>query len=57
MRKLVCVDTIEERIDEMITGKSRLADLAVDAGENWITELGTEELRELFTLGAEAVGE
>ncbi|MBF6232449.1 DEAD/DEAH box helicase [Nocardia farcinica] len=57
VRKLVCVDTIEERIDEMITGKSRLADLAVDAGENWITELGTEELRELFTLGAEAVGE
>jgi len=57
VRKLVCVDTIEERIDEMITGKSRLADLAVGAGENWITELGTDELRELFTLGAEAVGE
>ncbi|WP_067860472.1 DEAD/DEAH box helicase [Nocardia shimofusensis] len=57
VRKLVCVDTIEERIDEMITGKSRLADLAVGAGENWITELGTDELRELFTLGSEAVGE
>src|SRR5690606_7185167 len=57
VRKLVCVDTIEERIDEMITGKSRLADLAVGAGEQWITELGADELRELFTLGAEAVGE
>ncbi|MCP2277311.1 DEAD/DEAH box helicase [Nocardia amikacinitolerans] len=57
VRKLVCVDTIEERIDEMINGKRRLADLAVGAGENWITELSTDELRDLFTLGAEAVGE
>ncbi|WP_435826365.1 DEAD/DEAH box helicase [Nocardia asteroides] len=57
VRKLVCVDTIEERIDEMISGKKQLADLAVGAGENWITELSTDELRDLFTLGAEAVGE
>lgn len=57
VRKLVCVDTIEERIDEMINGKKALADLAVGAGENWITEMSTDELRELFTLGAEAVGD
>ncbi|RBO85526.1 DEAD/DEAH box helicase [Nocardia puris] len=57
VRKLVCVDTIEERIDEMINGKRRLADLAVGAGENWITELSTDDLRDLFTLGTEAVGE
>lgn len=57
VRKLVCVDTIEERIDEMITGKRELADLAVGVGENWITELGNDELARLFTLGAEAVGE
>ncbi|MEU7143188.1 DEAD/DEAH box helicase [Nocardia sp. NPDC046473] len=57
VRKLVCVDTIEERIDEMINGKRQLADLAVGAGENWITEMSTDDLRELFTLGAEAVGE
>lgn len=57
VRKLVCVDTIEERIDEMSNGKSRLADLAVGSGETWITELSTDELRELFALGAEAVGD
>ncbi|MBF6219655.1 DEAD/DEAH box helicase [Nocardia abscessus] len=57
VRKLVCVDTIEERIDEMINGKRQLADLAVGAGENWITELSTDELRDLFALGAAAVGE
>ncbi|WP_280254177.1 DEAD/DEAH box helicase [Nocardia abscessus] len=57
VRKLVCVDTIEERIDEMINGKRQLADLAVGAVENWITELSTDELRDLFALGAAAVGE
>ncbi|MFG1793882.1 DEAD/DEAH box helicase [Nocardia sp. NPDC049149] len=57
VRKLVCVDTIEERIDEMINGKRQLADLAIGAGENWITELSTDELQHLFALGAEAVGE
>jgi len=57
VRKLVCVGTVEERIDALITGKRELADLAVGAGEGWVTELGTEELRELFSLGADAVGE
>ncbi|WP_233434660.1 DEAD/DEAH box helicase [Nocardia yamanashiensis] len=57
VRKLVCVDTIEERVDDMLRGKSKLADLTVSAGEKWITELGDDELRELFALGAEAVGE
>ncbi|WP_040805125.1 DEAD/DEAH box helicase [Nocardia concava] len=57
VRKLVCVDTIEERVDDMLKGKSQLADLTVGTGENWITELGDEELRALFALGSEAVGE
>lgn len=57
VRKLVCVGTVEERIDTLISGKRDLADLAVGAGEGWITELGTAELRELLTLGADAVGE
>ncbi|WP_433680688.1 DEAD/DEAH box helicase [Nocardia sp. CA-119907] len=57
VRKLICVDTIEEKIDEMISGKRQLADLAIGAGENWITELSTDELHQLFALGAEAVGD
>ncbi|MFF0491073.1 DEAD/DEAH box helicase [Nocardia sp. NPDC004068] len=57
VRKLVCVDTIEERIDDMIGGKQELANLTVGTGENWITELSSDELRELFALGPEAVGE
>lgn len=57
VRKLVCVGTLEERIDEMISGKQELAELAVGAGENWITELSTEQLHSLLSLGDEAVGE
>ena len=56
VRKLVCVGTVEERIDALITSKRELADLAV-GGERWVGELGSEALRELLTLGDEAVGE
>ncbi|HEY5855026.1 MAG TPA: DEAD/DEAH box helicase [Aldersonia sp.] len=57
VRKLVCVGTVEERIDAMLTGKQELADLAVGTGENWVTELSTDELRDLLRLGDDAVGE
>ena len=57
VRKLVCVGTVEERIDNLISSKRELADLAVGSGEGWVTELGTDDLRELLTLGADAVGE
>jgi SNF2 family DNA or RNA helicase len=41
----------------MIANKRALADLVVGDGEGWLTELSTAELRQLFALGAEAVGE
>ncbi|MET8383337.1 C-terminal helicase domain-containing protein, partial [Streptosporangium canum] len=55
VRKFICVDTLEERIDEMIERKKALAESVVGAGEDWITNLSTEHLRELFRLGPEAV--
>ncbi|AHH95848.1 DEAD/DEAH box helicase [Kutzneria albida] len=57
VRKFVCVGTLEERVDEMITQKRALAQLAVGAGEDWLTELSTGQLRELFALSQEAVGD
>lgn len=57
VRKIVCVGTLEERIDTMIATKRELADLAVGTGESWVTEMSTEELGELLRLGEEAVGE
>ncbi|MFI9006673.1 DEAD/DEAH box helicase [Actinosynnema sp. NPDC053489] len=56
VRKFVCVGTLEERIDRMIEEKRGLAQLVVGAGEDWLTELSTGELRELFALSGEAVG-
>ncbi|KAA2261276.1 DEAD/DEAH box helicase [Solihabitans fulvus] len=57
VRKFVCIGTLEERIDQMIEEKKTLAQLAVGAGESWLTELSTTQLRELVTLSPEAVGE
>lgn len=52
VHKFVTKGTIEEKIDEMITKKQKLAgDILMDSGEKWITELDNEELMELFTLG------
>jgi SNF2 family DNA or RNA helicase len=57
VRKFLCVGTLEERIDAMIEEKKALADLVVGVGENWLTELSTAELREVFALSKEAVSE
>jgi SNF2 family DNA or RNA helicase len=55
VHKFVCAGTLEERIDELIERKKELAQQVVGAGEAWITELSTDELRQLFALRAEAV--
>ena len=52
VRKLVCAGTVEERIAAMITEKRGLAARIVGTGEGWLTELSTEQLRELVTLDA-----
>lgn len=48
--KFVCIGTLEERIDQMIEEKKALADAIVGTGEAWITELSTDELKDIFTL-------
>jgi SNF2 family DNA or RNA helicase len=57
VHKFVCVGTLEERIDQMIEQKKELAERIVGSGENWLTEMSTSQLRELFALSREAVGE
>ncbi|HED03508.1 MAG TPA: DEAD/DEAH box helicase [Candidatus Fraserbacteria bacterium] len=53
--KFVCVGTLEERIDQMIESKQELAESIVGGGENWITEMSTGQLKELFALSRDAV--
>ncbi|HEY5880645.1 MAG TPA: DEAD/DEAH box helicase [Nakamurella sp.] len=57
VRKFVCAGTIEERIAGMIRDKRGLAARIVGSGEEWLTELSTGALRELFALEAAAVVE
>jgi SNF2 family DNA or RNA helicase len=56
VHKFICAGTVEERIDEMIERKLALAQAIVGTSEGWITELTTDQLRDLFKLRAEAVG-
>ncbi|BAU29769.1 SNF2 family DNA or RNA helicase [Aneurinibacillus soli] len=49
----VTMGTLEERIDEMLTQKQNLSEQIVGSGESWVTEMSTDELRELFVLRKE----
>ncbi|MCR9039754.1 DEAD/DEAH box helicase [Bacillus sp. L381] len=53
VHKLITTGTIEEKIDTMLETKQTLNDQIIQS-ENWITELSSEELEELFTLSASA---
>jgi hypothetical protein len=55
VRKLTCAGTLEERIAALIERKKDLAERVVGTGESWLTELSTDELREVVTLGAGAI--
>lgn len=57
VHKFVCVGTLEERIDYMIEQKKELAENIVGSGESWLTEMSTSQLKELFALSREAIGE
>lgn len=57
VHKFVCVGTLEEKIDRMIQDKRDLARSIVGAGEQWLTELDTSQLREILALSHDAVSE
>ena len=57
VRKFVCAGTVEEKIAAMIREKRGLAARIVGTGEQWLTELSTGQLAELFRLEAGAVVE
>jgi SNF2 family DNA or RNA helicase len=57
VHKFLCVGTLEEKIDEMIERKQEVAQHVVGAGEGWLTELSNAQLKNLFQLRKEALGE
>jgi SNF2 family DNA or RNA helicase len=48
--KFICEGTLEEKIDELIESKKELAESIIGTGESWLTEMTTDQLRDLFTL-------
>ena len=55
VHKLMCEGTVEEAIDQTIEQKRELADQVLADGDEWITELSTDELRDLVTLSEETL--
>ncbi|MFQ5730270.1 MAG: DEAD/DEAH box helicase, partial [Waddliaceae bacterium] len=54
VHKFICAGTLEERIDEMIEKKKTIADTVVGTGESWLTELSTDDIKDLWNLRKEA---
>jgi non-specific serine/threonine protein kinase len=53
VHKIITQGTIEDKIDQMIEEKQKLSnDLIAKSGENWITEMSSNELLDLFALEA-----
>ncbi|MEM1331751.1 MAG: DEAD/DEAH box helicase [Planctomycetota bacterium] len=57
VHKFIVRGTLEERIDEMIERKMELARNIIGSGERWLTELDTDQLRDILTLRTEAVSD
>jgi superfamily II DNA or RNA helicase len=53
----ICAGTLEERIDELIESKRALTEVVIGTGESWLTDLSTEELREMVTLRQEVISD
>jgi SNF2 family DNA or RNA helicase len=57
VHKFLCAGALEEKIDEMIEGKKDLAERTVGAGEGRLTELSNRELKNIWKLRKEEVGD
>lgn len=57
VHKFLCAGTLEEKIDRMIERKRVIADAVISSGEEFLTEISDEELREILKLEDDAVSE
>ena len=55
VHKFVAIGTLEERIDEMIEDKKKLAGAVVGTDESWLTELDNAAFQQLIELNSNAV--
>ena len=57
VHKMLCSNTLEERIAQRLDEKRALAESVVTSGEGWITELSDSDLRSLIALGDDLMAE
>ena len=57
VHKFVSIGTVEERIDKLLTEKMALADNIVTSGDQWLTNMSTDDLRSYLSLSSSAVEE
>ena len=50
VHKLVCQGTLEEKINTLLIEKRELASQSVGTGDDWFTNMDTDELKEMFSL-------
>jgi SNF2 family DNA or RNA helicase len=55
VHKFVCSGTLEEKIDALIQSKQALAEQIVGSGEDWLTELSADQLRDMLVLDRSAI--
>lgn len=55
VHKFVAIGTLEERIDQMIEDKKKLAGAIVGSDEGWLTELDNEAFKQLIALNKSAI--
>jgi SNF2 family DNA or RNA helicase len=55
VHKFVTLGTLEERIDQMIEDKKKIANLVVGSDESWLTELDNDSFKKLIALNRQTV--
>ncbi|NJR18720.1 MAG: DEAD/DEAH box helicase [Calothrix sp. CSU_2_0] len=55
VHKFVAIGTLEEKIDQMIEDKKKLAAVVVGSDESWLTELDNEAFKQLIALNKSAI--
>jgi SNF2 family DNA or RNA helicase len=55
VHKFICSGTLEEKINDIIESKKDLAEQTVNAGEQWLTDLDANSLRNLLLLDRDKI--
>jgi SNF2 family DNA or RNA helicase len=55
VHKFITIGSLEERIDQMIEDKKKLAGAIVGSDESWLTELDNDKFKQLIALNKNAI--